>query len=513
MESAGDTLDEKGAEVGDGEVEEACADEAIPQVSSQISERRDPRRDSPQRPPSGSNCSKGTADWVDDLPPGGLLALLMRPLDTSSSDAASPGCGRSRGQSRSRSRERSRSPEPQAKKMPRPRPRPPKYPPPGLSEKPQPPADTTAQSSTPVGLMRAKPKLLARTATAGYRGAESRTACGGSPPSSYPMHSPRQAATDRFLGMQVLARHAARLGPACLGLESAVWKTAKRCCSKAGLDSSSVWSFLFQNDGWDAYEHEKLKFSAVYSAFGYDRWGDERVRKLLPLGSQATRSAAVLAPRDASCDVSAGSHVGSTLELPIQEVRFAHDAQSEHFGKWHEHTDTRQTLLQLAVELLAGLTWADSVPEFTVCHHEGHWYCRSGNRRLAAFRLAHRFAPQRFGQVRVKVVPVDDAFLHGTLGRLPKLTTSRNGPKCFGRWIVVRETGEAVGHGWLGTAEYGADLLALLLPLFEAAHSAATKPWTGRDTAAQWRRRRWAGQSNCDRVAWGAEAGTAAAGA
>jgi len=162
---------------------------------------------------------------------------------------------------------------------------------------------------------------------------------------------------------------------------------------------------------------------------------------------------------------------GGYLELAIDEIHFSHDGQSETFGKATEKSarEAGWSLLQLAVELIAGVTAAEDVPEFNVCSYQGHWWCRSGNRRLGAFRLAHRFAPERIRRLRVKTVPCDTIFTHGAgPGRRPKLTTYRNdrpGEPCEGRFLLIKETGEycgLVGASRTDLQEHGADLLSLL---------------------------------------------------
>merc|ERR1712107_502370 len=113
------------------------------------------------------------------------------------------------------------------------------------------------------------------------------------------------------------------------------------------------------------------------------------------------------------------------MGLQTHEVRFAHDSQSEFFAH-----GVRRSLLQLAVELVTGQTSSEDVPLFDVCKHEGFWYCRSGNRRLAAFRLAQRFLPSDFGRIQVRSVATDTIFLWGGPNKRPKLTTGNNGADC-----------------------------------------------------------------------------------
>merc|ERR1712232_1306506 len=155
----------------------------------------------------------------------------------------------------------------------------------------------------------------------------------------------------------------------------------------------------------------------VYTDNGRDRKGDEELRKLLPRDLRG-----LVAPPPLSNDRPRHSHeryaqvpaTGSKVTLPIRELRFAHDSQSEHYGRGDnrgQDNNKHETILQLAVELVLGLTRPEEVPTFNVCFHDGFLYCRSGNRRLAAFHLAHRFAPERFEVLSVQVVQVDNGFL------------------------------------------------------------------------------------------------------
>jgi len=166
------------------------------------------------------------------------------------------------------------------------------------------------------------------------------------------------------------------------------------------------------------------------------------------------------------------------IQLQALEVRFAHDAQSECFGKASareggssssrsKSSNAGGSILQLAAELLSGATLASAVPEFTVCRHENLWYCRSGNRRLAAFRLAASFDSHRFGVLQVRAVATDDIFLYGAGSKRAKLSTHKNdlpGHPCKGHWLRIRETWEPVGGGFISSRDedYGADLLMLL---------------------------------------------------
>mmetsp|Transcript_14337 Transcript_14337/g.39579 ORF Transcript_14337/g.39579 Transcript_14337/m.39579 type:complete len:550 (-) Transcript_14337:170-1819(-) len=293
------------------------------------------------------------------------------------------------------------------------------------------------------------------------------------------------ACPEEQVAMQVLARHAVRLGTSGPSLERAVL-AARRKVRNA---HASCWRFLTDLNGMEAYLEVKRRFERVFAEHGrrfehveekgrsehvfadktqnflLTRRGDEEVRRLLP----ARPGGVPMRPpsKPVAFEACAAPVATGTVELPIPEIRFAHDCQREHFGHIvagdsEGYYKCHGSFLQLAVELLAGRTRIEAVPTFSVCFHNGHWHCYNGNRRLAAFRLAHRFAPDRFARVMVKAVPVDDAFLKGTNGVQPKLTTCRNGTECNGTWLVVRETGEAVGLELPGLDEYGADLLSLL---------------------------------------------------
>lgn len=276
-----------------------------------------------------------------------------------------------------------------------------------------------------------------------------------------------RAAAEERRCLEVLARHAARLGSAGPGLERAVWeafvaaKQASKTEQSAEVPVSRAqrWSFLVSDGGFVAYAKERARFAEIY-ARNTKSQADRTVREMFscgPFDGPAPRPipAIKLSPpyRDQPCGM---------VELPISELRFAHNDQSELFAHNTQGTDI-QSILQLAVELLCGITKPEDVPTFDVCVHEGLWYCRSGHRRLAAFRLAHRWSSGRLRRVKVKVVAVDTCFVKGTSGR-PKLTTYLNGKDCKGKWLMIKETGEAVGREEPGHEEYGADLLSLLAP-------------------------------------------------
>jgi len=239
---------------------------------------------------------------------------------------------------------------------------------------------------------------------------------------------------------------------------------------EVGSEANKCWGFLDRAEGKKAFAHLRNLFGDVYNRKGKNAQAHAEVCGMMqsaPVGTYHTKWGRAH-PRALGRRGAPSGRPGQLLELPILEVRFAHNDQSEHFAHGGPGgLGTKGSLLQLAVELLTGLTPLSSVPLFTVCRHAGQWFCRSGNRRLAALRLAARFAPDRFDSVYVKVVSTDDIFLHGSNGRSPKFTTHLNGSSCQGRWLVIRETGEVVGRegAKAGIREYGADLLGLLAML------------------------------------------------
>lgn len=266
----------------------------------------------------------------------------------------------------------------------------------------------------------------------------------------------------------VLARHVARLG---VGAGERLQDAVKAAVEvNAAQGRPGCWEFLLSDEGLEAFHVERRRFEGLYDRHGRGPTGDREVRAAVAEGPTPPSWALELPPAPATLrpvppgetDWTPAEPPGSELELPTHEVRFAHDDQSELFTHNHHDTQSSSSVLQLVVELTAGLILPEEVPPFTVCRHQGRWYCRSGNRRLAALRLAQRLAPARFGFVRVKAVNVDKIFLQGAPGKRAKLTTQRNGEDCEGRWLFIRETGEVVGSGHGDPAEYGADLLALL---------------------------------------------------
>jgi len=270
----------------------------------------------------------------------------------------------------------------------------------------------------------------------------------------------------RDLAMEVLARHCARMGPvAARGLEDAV----RRASEPPALEAEAEpWLCLQSEEGLSHFQAAKSASMAIYSHKGRTMEADSEARRQLGtgafaelLGDEALEVPFRALPPRPPVKPEDGQKEKAKDELillPISAVRFAHNNQSEHFV----HGDGDCCILQLAVELVAGLTPPEAVPLFTVCRHADQWYCRSGNRRLAALSLAALFAPERFHCVWVRWVATDSVFLHGKGGR-PKLTTHLNGADCEGRWLIIKETGEAVGcSGALKAPPYGSDLLSLL---------------------------------------------------
>eukprot|EP00427_Karlodinium_veneficum_P002685 CAMPEP_0169169200 /NCGR_PEP_ID=MMETSP1015-20121227/61402_1 /TAXON_ID=342587 /ORGANISM="Karlodinium micrum, Strain CCMP2283" /LENGTH=613 /DNA_ID=CAMNT_0009242009 /DNA_START=43 /DNA_END=1882 /DNA_ORIENTATION=+ len=197
--------------------------------------------------------------------------------------------------------------------------------------------------------------------------------------------------------------------------------------------------FSLAASGVKAYLEEKCRMLIVLQRHTDLPSFDAEIRRLI--STKESDGSSQTAPKYAAGPLIAQNGM---VNLPIPQIRFAHDAQREHFGHLaaDDCNESRLSVLQLVVELLMGQTLPGQVPTFRVCRHEGQWYCHSGNRRLAAFQLAHHFAPERFRRLMVPIAVADDAFLHG---KKQKLTTFRNGPDCLGRWMFICETGEPVG--------------------------------------------------------------------
>lgn len=144
--------------------------------------------------------------------------------------------------------------------------------------------------------------------------------------------------------------------------------------------------------------------------------------------------------------------LGTEMRLPIEDLFFAHDNQSERFraapvGK------ACSTVLQTTLELWSGHKSLEQVPQFSVVWHEGRWHVRTGNRRLMAWRLLRLYAPERFREVEVLVAETTVDWVS------KRYSAAKNSPACQGAWIKVRETGEFVGRE---RASFGQDLLRLI---------------------------------------------------
>ena len=74
-------------------------------------------------------------------------------------------------------------------------------------------------------------------------------------------------------------------------------------------------------------------------------------------------------------------------------MQFSHARQTESFGK---RGGADASLLQLAIQLLAGRVAQEQVPPIDVVVHHVHnrMFCRTGNRSLAAFRDTRVKIPQ-----------------------------------------------------------------------------------------------------------------------
>jgi hypothetical protein len=151
---------------------------------------------------------------------------------------------------------------------------------------------------------------------------------------------------------------------------------------------------------------------------------------------------------------------GTVLHLPIEDIHYSHDSQTE----WFTGGDGTHNLLETFLELWSGKKREEDLPMFSVVWHDRRWHVRTGNRRLMVWQLLRIHAPERFKKVKVTVADVDNNFLKwhtSHVGRWvrPKLTTGKNGPDCKGTWTKVKETGEYIGQE---EATFAADLLSLI---------------------------------------------------
>lgn len=151
---------------------------------------------------------------------------------------------------------------------------------------------------------------------------------------------------------------------------------------------------------------------------------------------------------------------GTELHLNIEDIHFSHDEQSEKFS------GNNKTILETTLEILSGATTVDELPLISAVWHSGRWFARTGNRRLAVYRLLRIHAPESFDKIKVIVADIADNFLAGHRGSHgkwfpPKLTTNRrNGGNCNGEWMRIKETGEWVGQA---AANYAQDLLSAVV--------------------------------------------------
>eukprot|EP00746_Dinoflagellata_sp_MGD_P148521 gnl/MRDRNA2_/MRDRNA2_80710_c0_seq1.p1 gnl/MRDRNA2_/MRDRNA2_80710_c0~~gnl/MRDRNA2_/MRDRNA2_80710_c0_seq1.p1 ORF type:complete len:928 (+),score=166.37 gnl/MRDRNA2_/MRDRNA2_80710_c0_seq1:58-2841(+) len=254
----------------------------------------------------------------------------------------------------------------------------------------------------------------------------------------------------RQLRAIVLARHVVRLGTKTLcakGLEMAV----RNAVIKMGLHKP--------RDPWlieGEYEEIKEQFRHLCRSTRGNTCSADKVMRTRVGESACQFASDVWSRLGPSDEEEIESPCGKHLNLPIGQVRFAHNDDTE------SYRDKERAILQTAVELISGATDSSAIPGFTVCWHQNHWFCRTGNRRLAAFKLAQLFKPS-LSTIKVQVVKADAGFTEGIgvrCGR-PKLTTQLNGEDCEGQWMFIRETGEGIGPHTDAYA-YGLDLLELL---------------------------------------------------
>lgn len=229
---------------------------------------------------------------------------------------------------------------------------------------------------------------------------------------------------------EVLARHMARLGP----------------CHGRGLQEAVA---KFWRCEGPHFENRLETYRKLHKNTSYFV-GDSAVKMKM-----VTKIERTSVQRTETNEETAAS--GTEEMLRTSEIRFAHNDNTELFK------DRSGSILETAVQLLSGAVSADAIPVFEVCLHESKHYAKTGNRRLAAFRLAQLFAPERFSHVRVKLAQVNQVFLVGVGNGRAKLTTKLNGPECEGKWMFIKETQERVGIT-LDEHTYGRDLLELLLP-------------------------------------------------
>lgn len=262
---------------------------------------------------------------------------------------------------------------------------------------------------------------------------------------------------------EVLARHVSRLaasaaGEGCPGgnLEQSVLRFVRDQLEAGPSIGADFWTWTRREDGVKLYSDLIHKYKALYKTdcFSSSHLQDAKVLQLFESSSKSTP------PLPDLTVFTEPDNMHSYVHLPVSAIRFAHDRQSETFGRDRDGWKSRG-VLQLAVELLNGETSPHSVEAFKVTYYQGQWYFRSGNRRLAAFKLwARAVASTKSVQerIRFRAVPVDPAFTGASGGRA-KLSTNNDGHS-----LRINETNEAVADKG---PSFGADLLGLLTPLLQ----------------------------------------------
>eukprot|EP00746_Dinoflagellata_sp_MGD_P019797 gnl/MRDRNA2_/MRDRNA2_146042_c0_seq1.p1 gnl/MRDRNA2_/MRDRNA2_146042_c0~~gnl/MRDRNA2_/MRDRNA2_146042_c0_seq1.p1 ORF type:complete len:613 (-),score=128.66 gnl/MRDRNA2_/MRDRNA2_146042_c0_seq1:42-1880(-) len=273
--------------------------------------------------------------------------------------------------------------------------------------------------------------------------------------------------------MRVLARHTARLGNSFgAGLEAALSQLGKmylepELASASLAPGAGHFTFLCSSHGLWTYTEIKRQYMNIYEQYGRNSKGDGEVKRQVEefTGPDGIPELALVAEHldvlEAELQDLRETCIGSLTSVPVRHIRFAHNDDTERFRHKGDKVMMRG-ILQLACELLTGQKSPEQVEIFDICKHRGNVYTRTGNRRLAAYRLAHQMLPEAFNMVQVRLMETDQAFLHGTAAGKPKLTTYENGSDCEGRWMYIRETGEAVGHGFGAGLPFGWDLLSLI---------------------------------------------------
>jgi len=279
--------------------------------------------------------------------------------------------------------------------------------------------------------------------------------------------------------MLVLARHCARLGEASgFKLKQAVKYTVEH-----HEDYLNCWNWL-KYPRCPTFDEHLAHFQEIYNGYrkGNIVDGDRKVVAIVQKHLQSTkyrlpRNLPQLAPvqwkgSDGSPSAPRIFAPKDVFRWPIGELRFSHDQQSEVFTHDEGQDGHNRSILQLAVELLSGEKSPHNIKYFDVCYWEDKYYCRSGNRRLVAYRLAHRFSPTKFAHVEVKATKVDNIFHSGgwvgNHNKRAKLSTQNNGENCEGRFLWIKETQEVAGHGYdpkdigFNPEHYGVDLLNIL---------------------------------------------------